>query len=200
MYRGSEKSSAPEPSAAARGGSPLREYCVAAARWLDANLEKAIILVAYSTCAGIIAVEVIRRFLLNEQAPWSTTIPAYMFVWLTWPGAALAVRLRAHLSFTEIRERLPRFAQYVVMQFDYLLFIGFAVIAIYYSMDLVQLQIDNSSTVPGTRNVLSWWFYLATPVGWALLVFRVLQNAVDDFSDLRAGRALKTSGGISSID
>lgn len=200
MHRDTAESKAPERLGAANVNTSLRGICAAGTRWLDANLEKTIILVAYSTCAGIIAVEVIRRFLLNEQAAWSTTVPAYMFVWLTWPGAALAVRLRAHLSFTEVRERLPRIAQYVVMQIDYLLFIGFAVIAIYYSMDLVQLQIDNSSTVPGTRNVLSWWFYLATPVGWALLVFRVLQNAVEDFSDLRAGRALKTSGGISSID
>lgn len=173
---------------------------VGALRWLDANLEKSIIFVAYVACAGIIAVEVVRRFLLNEQVAWSTTVPSYMFIWLTWPGAALGVRMRAHLSFGEFRKAMPRVGQYVAMQVDYLLYLIFAVVAVYYSYDLLGLQIQNFSTVPGTFTLPSWWFYLATPVGWSLLVLRVIQNAVEDFKDFRNGRPLRTSGGLGNLD
>ncbi|KAA3622866.1 MAG: TRAP transporter small permease [Proteobacteria bacterium] len=171
-----------------------------ALRWLDANLEKTIIFVAYVACAGIIAVEVVRRFLLNEQVAWSTTVPSYMFIWLTWPGAALGVRMRAHLSFGEFRNAMPRIGQYIAMQVDYVLYLVFAVVAVYYSYDLLGLQIQNFSTVPGTFTLPSWWFYLATPVGWSLLVLRVIQNAVEDFNDMRTGRPLKTSGGLGNLD
>ncbi len=171
-----------------------------AVRYTDAHLEKAIILIAYVACAGIIAVEVGRRFLLDEQASWSTTVPAYMFVWLTWPGAALAVRMRAHLAFNEVRMNFPRWGQYLAMQVDYILYLTFAMFAIYYSYELVNMHQNNFSTVPGTVDLPSWWFYLATPVGWGLLVWRVLQNAYEDLTSLLAGRELRIAAGFGNLD
>jgi TRAP-type C4-dicarboxylate transport system permease small subunit len=173
---------------------------VAILRWLDANLEKTIILTAYTACAGIIAVEVLRRFLIGEQVSWSTSIPAYMFVWLTWPGAAYGVKIRAHLAFAELRSRFPRPAQYALMQIDYILFLIFAAVAIYFSYKLLLLQQQNFSTVPGTLDTPTWWFYMATPVGWCLLVFRVLQNAMQDFRDFFGGRPLRLGTGLSEVD
>ena len=169
-------------------------------RWVDANLEKSIILVAYTACAGIIAVEVFRRFFWGQQVAWSTTVPAYMFIWLTWPGAAYGVKVRAHLAFTEFRQRLPRVWQYVCLQVDYLLFLGFGCVAIYYSYDLLLVQIANDTTVPGTVTIPAWWFYLATPVGWGLLLLRVAQNVVEDYRAFFGGQPLNLGGGISSLD
>lgn len=170
--------------------NPLRQVY----RWLDENFEKYIIIVAFAFCAGIIAVEVFRRFVLNQQAPWSTFIPSYLFLWLTWLGCAYCVKLRNHLSFGEVRDRLPRTAQYVLMQVDYVLFLVFGCLAIYYSADLVKLHIDIESIVPGTDDLPSWIFYSATPVGWTLLIWRVLQNAIEDYRDFRSGAPLKLHG------
>lgn len=167
-------------------------------RWFDDNLEKVIMLVAYVTCAGIIAVEVFRRYFFLQQAPWSTSIPSYMFLWLTWIGAAYAVKARLHLSFGEVRANLPRRYQYVLMQIDYLLFVGFGIIVIYWSYDLLILQIDNDSIVPGTDDVPAWWFYSATPVGWSLLLLRVAQCAVEDWRDWRSGAPLKVRGSLAT--
>lgn len=163
-------------------------------RWLDENLEKYIIIVAFAFCAGIIAVEVFRRFVFNVQAPWSTFIPSYLFLWLTWLGCAYCVKLRNHLSFGEVRDRLPRRVQYLLMQFDYVLFLVFGGMAIYYSAELVNLHITIESIVPGTDDLPSWVFYSATPVGWSLLGWRVLQNAMEDYRDYRSGAPLKLRG------
>lgn len=165
-------------------------------RWLDVNLEKWILILAYTTCAGIVFVEVVRRFFFSVQEPWSTTVPAYMFLWLTWLGCSYAVKVRAHLRFTEVRERFPVAVRYALMQLDYVLFIVFGVVVIYWSIDLLELQIMNESVVPGTDNLPSWWFYTATPVGWSLLLFRVLQCAVEDFLDMLKGRPLRTGGAL----
>ncbi len=167
-------------------------------RWLDVNLEKWILILAYVTCAGIVFVEVIRRFFFNEQAPWSTSVPAYMFLWLTWLGCSYAVKLRAHLRFAEFRERMPRGLQYALLQLDYVFYIVFGVVVIYWASDLLDLQMMNESVVPGTDNLPAWWFYLATPVGWTLLLFRVLQCAVQDFIDFRQGRPIRSGAALSS--
>lgn len=178
----------------------LNNKAIRSLRWLDANVEKTVILVAYTACAAIIAIEVFRRFFWGEQVAWSTTVPAYMFIWLTWPGAAYGVKVRAHLAFTEVRQRLPRVWQYVGLQLDYLLFIVFGCVAIYFSYDLLLVQIKNGTTVPGTVNLPAWWFYLATPIGWALLLFRVVQNAIEDYRAYFGGHPLNLGGGISALD
>lgn len=154
-------------------------------KWLDANLERYLIILAYGTMTSIIFVEVIQRFVFNQQAPWSTTIPVYLFVWITWIGAAYNVRQRSHLAFTELRASMPYVLQFLCTALDQVLWIGFGSMVIYYSIDLVQLLRDNYAIVPGTDDVMQWWFYLAIPVGWGMLVLRSLQNIIEDIGRFR---------------
>ncbi len=154
-------------------------------RWIDQNLEKTVILISYSTMAGIICVEVVRRFVFGVQAPWSTSVPVLLFLWVTWVGAAYNVRQRTHLSLNEVRLRLPYTIQFCLLILDAVLWIIFAVIVIYYSTEQVGLAYDNYAIVQGTDNVMQWWFYLATPVGWTLIIYRVLENLYEDWQAYR---------------
>lgn len=156
-------------------------------RWLDRNVEKIIILVSYVAMAGIIFVEVIRRFAFNQQEAWSSTIPIYLFLWVTWMGCSWNVRIRTHLSFDELRTRLPRGAQFACLCLDAALWIIFASIVVFYTIEQVQLSYMNFAIVQGTDNVMQWWFYLATPFAWSLLIVRVLQNLWEDIGKLRSG-------------
>ena len=165
-------------------------------RWIDANVERIIILVAYVFMAAIIFVEVIRRFLLNEQAAWSSTIPIYLFLWVVWIACAYNVRLRAHLSFDELRTKFSQRGQFICLMLDAVLWIVFSVIVIYYTTRQVLLSRDNFAIVQGTDDVMQWWFYIATPLAFALLIVRVLQNVAKDVSDYRNGRPLKVQTGM----
>lgn len=159
--------------------------------WIDRNIEKIVILICYVSMAGIIFVEVLRRFIFESQAAWSTTIPIYLFLWVTWMGAAYNTRIRTHLRFDELRVRLPYAGQFACLCLDAFLWILFAGIVIYYSVEQVQLSYDNFAIVQGTDNVMQWWFYLATPIAWALLVYRSLQNLWEDIATFRAGEPFK---------
>ncbi|MBY6208901.1 MULTISPECIES: TRAP transporter small permease [Halomonas] len=156
-------------------------------KWIDANLEKVIILVSYSGMAGIIFVEVIRRFFFSLQAPWSTSIPVLLFLWLTWFGASLNVKQRTHLSLNEIRMRLPYSGQFACQVLDAVLWIAFGALVIHFTLIQVQLAHMNFAIVPGTDNVMQWWFYLATPLAWVLIIYRVLQNLATDVARFRRG-------------
>ena len=87
-------------------------------KWIDRNIEKIVVLICYVAMAGIIFVEVIRRFVFQSQAAWSTTIPIYLFLWVTWMGAAYNTRIRTHLRFDEVRARLPYNAQFACLCLD----------------------------------------------------------------------------------
>jgi TRAP-type C4-dicarboxylate transport system permease small subunit len=149
-------------------------------KWIDENLEKSIILISYSAMAGIIFVEVIRRFFFNLQAPWSTSIPVLLFLWLTWFGASLNVKQRSHLSLNEIRMRLPYTGQFLCQILDAVLWIAFGIIVIYFTSAQVKIAHFNFAIVPGTDNIMQWWFYMATPLAWILIIIRVIQNLVED--------------------
>ena len=121
-----------------------------------------------------------KRFVFSQQAAWSTTIPIYLFLWITWIGASYNVRIRTHLKFDEIRVRLPYNIQFLLQVLDAVLWILFGVKVVIYSTEQVQLAKENFMIVQGTDNVLQWWFYVATPLAWSLLIIRVLQNLLED--------------------
>ena len=153
--------------------------------WLDRNIEKTVILISYTGMAGIIFVEVIRRFLFNEQVAWSTTVPVLLFLWVTWFGASYNIRKRNHLSLTEVRARLPYAIQFACFVLDAILWVVFAGIVIYFTYQQTWLAYDNFAIVGGTDHVMEWWFYLATPLAWSLIVVRVIQNLVQDIGRFR---------------
>ena len=154
-------------------------------RWLDKNAERYLILVAYSSMALIIVYAVFERFVLNQMVPWSTSIPIYLFLWVTWIGCSHNVRQRTHLVFNDIRVRLSHGWQFACLCLDALLWIVFGAIVLYYTIEQTRLVEMNFAIVQGTDNVMQWWFYLATPLAWALLIVRVLQNVADDVARYR---------------
>lgn len=156
-------------------------------RWLDRNAERSLILVAYSAMALIIVFAVFGRFVLKTMVPWSASIPIYLFLWVTWIGCSHNVRQRTHLVFNDIRLRMSYGKQFACLMFDAVLWIGFGVIVLYFTVEQVRLVEMNFAIVQGTDNVMQWWFYLATPVAWALLIIRVLQNVADDIGRYRRG-------------
>ena len=165
-------------------------------KWLDENIEKSIILVSYVLMTAIIFVEVIRRFAFGQQAPWSSTIPIYLFLWVTWIGCAYNCKRRSHLRFEEFRMRLPYSGQFFCLVVDHLVWIGFSLLVIYYSMQQVQIAYDNFAIVQGTDDVMQWWFYTATPIGFALVIYRVLRNLADDIRRYRNNEPMMVNIGV----
>ncbi len=167
------------------GGGMLVMLILSSVRILDLYFEKTVLVVSYMTIAGIIFVEVIRRFVFQVQAPWSTTLPPYLFLIMTWFGCAYNTRLRAHLRFTEIRINLPRTAQLACLILDAVLWVTFAIIVIVTTAKVSANSASNFQILLGTDNVMQWWFYAAVPLSWVVLSGRVIENLVDDFRRYR---------------
>lgn len=155
-------------------------FILAPLRWLDRNAERTLILIAYSAMALIIVYAVFERFVFKTQIPWSSSVPIYLFLWVTWIGCSHNVRKRTHLNFNDLRTRMSYTAQFACMWLDAILWIGFGAIVLYFTIEQTRLVEMNFAIVQGTDNVMQWWFYLATPLAWMLLIFRVLQNLADD--------------------
>ncbi len=155
---------------------------------LDRYLEPTAMFFIYMTIAMIIFVEVIRRFVFNVQAPWSTTLPPYLFLLLTWIGCAYNVKLRTHLSFGEVRAMMPPTGRLAMSFLDALLWYAMAVIVIVATLRLTVNSASNFQFLLGTDNVMRWWFYICVPASWVVLYARVLENLLQDIRNYRAGQ------------
>ncbi len=166
--------------------------------FIERHLERSVMVYSYLAIALIIFWGVIDRFVFNDQEPWSTTIPPLLFMVMAWFGASYNVRLRTHLSFSEFRTAMPRAAQLSCLILDAVLWFIFAVIVIVTTTRLVALSASNFQIVLGTDNIMQWWFLLAAPLSFFLMVGRVFQNLADDFDNWKTGKPLLQQAVIGS--
>ena len=165
---------------------------------LDRNLERWVIIASYLVITAIIFVEVIRRFVFQLQAPWSTTLPPYLFLVMTWFGAAYNAKLRSHLSFDEVRMMLPARGRFACRLLDAVLWLGLALIVVTTTLRQTANSASNFQILLGTDDVMQWWFYAAVPFSWLLLSARVVENFIEDLrtylegGELTVGAPLQT--------
>ncbi|MCZ0813105.1 MAG: TRAP transporter small permease [Pseudomonadota bacterium] len=158
--------------------------------WCERNLEQSVMVVSYLAIGGIIFVEVIRRFVFSLQVPWSTTLPPFLFLIMTWFGCSFNVKLRTHLAFAEFRTNMPRVGQMGCLMLDALLWIGFSWVVIVTSLKQVVNSASNFQIMLGTDNLMQWWFLISMPLAFTTLVARVLENALTDISRFRNDETL----------
>ena len=149
------------------------------------------LLVFYVFVCAVIVQEVVRRFVLNYSSAWAEETARYAFIYLGYVGTAYAVRERAHIRFDILLQRLPPRLHGYVYIFAEACTLLFAIIALYWSMQSIQQFIRFEGASPVLR-INKAWFVAAVPIGFALVILRVLQSIWRDAGNLRAGRAVFT--------
>ncbi len=156
--------------------------------FVDRYFEPSLLVVIYLTIGGVIFVEVIRRFIFNVQAAWSTSLPAYLFLLMTWIGCAYNVKLRTHLSFGEFRAAMRPSIRIWLSGLDALLWYIMALVVIVATLRLTVSSAANFQLLLGTNDVMRWWFYICVPLAWLVLYARVLENLLTDIRKYRSGQ------------
>lgn len=154
---------------------------------LDNNLERWALLVFYVLLVATMAVEVIRREAFAYSSIWGEEVVRYSFIYLAWIGAAAAVKERGHIRIDVIFNYISPTAKAILYIFGDLVMLAMAALAVYWSWETVAVSWKFGSVSHGLR-VSMVWFLLAVPIGFGLMVFRLLQSLIRDFADLKAGR------------
>ena len=156
-------------------------------RRLDRDAERWLLLVFYVMLVITMAIEVLRREIFAYSSIWGEEIVRYSFIYLAWIGAAAAVKERAHIRIDVIMHYLgprPKAALYI---FGDLVMMAVAVIALYWSWEAVHVSWKFGSVTDGLR-ISKVWFLMAVPLGFALVILRLLQSLWRDINDFRTGR------------
>ncbi len=141
-------------------------------------IEDAVMLFSYVTLIVLVGIEALRRMVTAEQAAWGPEIALYAFVWLTWFSMSSNIRNRRHLSFDELRRRMPASLRTGLEIVDCLLWLGLGVIIIHASTGIVGNNLRMEQVVFGTEIPL-WAATVAVPIGWGFSMIRILQELWD---------------------
>mgnify|MGYP003571167373 FL=1 len=160
---------------------------------LNRNAERWALLIFYVMLVLTMFIEVLRRELLSYSSIWGEEIVRYSFIYLAWIGAAAAVRERGHIRIDVIMAYVGRRAKAVLYILGDLVMFVVAVIAFYWSLETVLVSAKFGSVTHGLR-ISQVWFLAAVPIGFGLVMLRLVQSLLRDLGDLRHGRPVYEGG------
>lgn len=156
-------------------------------RKIDRHGERMLLLILYCFIVLAIFTEVVRRFVLLYSSVWGEETARYAFIYLVWIGAAVAVKERAHIRIDVLMHYLPPRGVAILYLLGDLLTAVLALFAIYWSMDPVLVSWKFGNVTDGLR-IVRVWFLMAVPLGFTLVMYRLVQSIIRDLGDYRAGR------------
>ena len=134
--------------------------------WVSAGLMAAI--------TGVVAFQVLTRYVLQHPAAWPEEAARYLFVWVALLGAALGVDRGAHFSLDLLTSRLPHPAARRLAAALDLTCAAFAALLTWHGAQLawrVREQPSAALEIPMT------WPYAAIPVAALLMAWSLAASA-----------------------
>ncbi|MDE0985616.1 MAG: TRAP transporter small permease [Yoonia sp.] len=156
-------------------------------RNLDQNAERWLLLVFYVMLVLTMAIEVLRREVFSYSSIWGEEVVRYSFIYLAWVGAAVAVKERVHIRIDVIMHYLGPRPKALLYIFGDLVMFVVAIIALYWSFEAVHVSAKFGSVTDGLR-VSRVWALMAVPLGFSLLMLRLVQSFIRDVRYLRDGK------------
>jgi len=153
---------------------------------LDRNVERWALLVFYVLLLVTMAVEVFRREVFSYSSIWGEELVRYSFIYLVWIGAAAAVKERAHIRIDVIFHALSNRGKSILYIFGDLVMLAISVAVVIWAWHSVETSMRFGSVSHGLR-ISMVWFLLAVPIGFALMIARLLQSLYRDVGSLISG-------------
>ena len=151
-------------------------------RLLDQNAERYLLYALYTYIIFIVAAEVFRRFALNNSSLWGAETARYMFIYLTWIGAAWGIRTRQHIRVDIIYEVVSERTVGLLHVLSDVAMLVFAYITLAWFMPTMQTTLEFGASIQSLR-VSQGYFMAAIPIGFGLVAIRSLQML---YLDVRA--------------
>ena len=154
---------------------------------LDKNAERWALLLFYIMLVGTMAIEVLRREIFAYSSIWGEEIVRYSFIYLAWIGAAAAFKDRAHIRIDVLMYYVNDRIKGLLYIFGDVVAIAVACIALYWSFETLLISAKFGSVSHGLR-VSMVWFLLAVPLGFSLILLRLVQSLLRDIRLMRTGK------------
>lgn len=150
------------------------------------QLEEKMVVFGFVVLIFIVFLQVIMRYVIGSSLVWSAEISRYIFIFLTWIGASIAVKDEKHISVNILFEIFPGLKQYFGV-ISTLLCLAVTLFLFINGTELVMLLKTRTALSPALR-IPMWIIYISIPLGGFLMTVNYIRRLiVKDIPLLRGG-------------
>jgi TRAP-type C4-dicarboxylate transport system permease small subunit len=142
--------------------------------YLEISLQYLLILSIASMVFLVIA-QVFMRYVMKSPLRWSEELARFSFVWMTFLGAGLLAKYSQHMTITFFADRLSPATQWVLCFVNHGMVLFLCLITLFKGGRI--LTVSWSVLTPALRFPM-FFFYLAAPIGLAIVAIYSLRNMV----------------------
>src|SRR5699024_3025401 len=132
----------------------------------------------------LINLQVFNRYLLPfiniaNITTWTEELSRYIFVFVSFLGASLAIRKNETIEVSFIVKKLPINIQNIIEITNNVFMVFFSYFMVKYGIELIAFQLETQQTTPAMAMPMAIP-YSAVPIGFALIIIRTLQKLFVD--------------------
>ncbi len=157
-----------------------RSPFVRAMHFLDGAIVRWFIILTYAYFFLIIIAEVVMRHIFSFSTTWGEMTARYAFVYFAYLAAAEAFRHDEHIKIDFLPNALGENGRKILETYVDLLCICVSGVVIWYSLRVVDVQIMARISMHSLPLNLAF-AQAALPLGWGLMIIRILQRLVRRF-------------------
>lgn len=156
----------------AGGGSTLERLSLALNHWIEYLLFGLGL-----TMALVVATQVFFRYVLNQSLFWSEELARFQLVWLSFLGASVAYRRKAHPGIDVLTSRMPDFTRKVLAVIVHIVSLALFWVMVFYGYHFayfVRLQISPALYVP------KWIIFSIVPLSGLIFMIHGLNFLLNE--------------------
>jgi C4-dicarboxylate transporter DctQ subunit len=144
---------------------------------LAANFEEYLCAVCLSAMTSLAFVNIVARYVFSASFSFSEEITTYLFVLLSFMGAAIAAKRRAHLGFTLISDMAPPAVRKTMRVVSYCFAVSFSGLLCYYGVLMTISQFQRNQVTAGMQWP-EWIFGAFVPFGAFFVTLRFAHTLI----------------------
>jgi len=130
---------------------------------------------------SVVLLQVFRRYVLNSALLWPEELARYLQIWLTFCGAAVALKAGEHVGVEAIIQLIPEGVQRFIRLLFKIVVVIFLLVFIKFSWVVAVMNVSSTSMALG---ISFFWVRMALPVGGLLMLLAQLGNIFNDIVEI----------------
>lgn len=157
-------------------------------RFIDHRFEEVFIVLGFLIFITLINLQVLNRYILPfieiaNITTWTEEISRYIFIYISYLGASLAIKKRESIQVDLLVDKLPVNIQKSIRVANTLFMFYFSYYLIRGGFTMITFQLETQQTSPALAMPMAIP-YSAVPIGFLIIAIRMLQNFIIDIKDM----------------
>ena len=148
-------------------------------RWFFHHIEEIMLVICLAYISVCMVLQVFMRRVMNNSLSWSEESIRYAFIWMMFLGLGIGVRDNKHIKIEALNNLMSKKGKKIIETISDIIFLGYSCYILYYSIVVVKsfFEMHQHSAALG---IPMFVVYLAAPVGFGLLVIRLIKKIIND--------------------